>query len=92
MPEMRPAMFRTLQNVLSPLNISSPQELAKKVEMDYIETSAKENVNVNETFLSLIRGLVKAGQEGKDSNSPGVIQITSTQSRRSKKEGCCSKS
>ena len=68
------------------------QELAKKVEMDYQETSAKENTNVEGLFTALVREMIKSGQAGKDST--GVIQITSTthRSKKSKDGGCCSKS
>ena len=72
----------------------SYQDLAERVEMDYQETSAKEDVNVSGVFLSLVRQMISSGQAGKDSSSLGGIQITSTHSKRpqQKASACCPKS
>nr|ABD65428.1 Rab1-like [Suberites domuncula] len=68
-------------------------------EMTQVETSAKDNINVEETFQSIVRDILKAGIIGgefyeEEQQQRNVIRITSTkqQENAKKREGCCAKS
>ena len=67
--------------------------------MTYCETSAKENKNVDETFLKLVREIIQSGvvnnQLGGGGEQRDVIQITSATGQKEggrNKPKCCSKS
>ena len=60
------------------------QELAEKFEMSYIETSAKDNINVEEAFESIAREIMR-GESFEE-------QVTHIQPDSTKKQGRCKKS
>lgn len=69
------------------------QELADRFEMSgYMETSAKDNINVSETFEALTREILRGGLLGGDSyeEQNNIIHIRKTEPQ-TKKKSCCDK-
>jgi len=71
------------------------EKLAKEFNMEFWEASAKTDVNVEQSFISLARSvkdrLVKDGVGGPSSNSGGgAFKPTSPQRRSSSGSSCCS--
>ncbi len=65
------------------------QDLAVRAEMTYQETSAKEDINVDDIFITLSRDIIASGK-GETQANPGVIKIgTSTKTRGEQKKGKC---
>ena len=66
--------------------------------MTYMETSAKDDINVTQTFESLARDILRAGLLGGDSYEEQLpygsrnIQIRKTQGDSGSKSKCCLKS
>ena len=58
--------------------------------MSYIETSAKDNINVEEAFESIAREIMRG--ESFEEQARNVIHIRKTQPDSTKKQGCCEKS
>ena len=63
------------------------EEFARTLGLKYIETSAKERINIDETFLLLSEQIYESLPEGdKKSMKDQPINIVSN---RRKKKGCC---
>lgn len=60
--------------------------------MDFQETSAKDNINVEETFLGLIQSILDSGEVGKDKTNSNIITITPLKKPHSNAKQCCLKS
>ena len=71
------------------------EELSKKYEMPFLETSAKENINVNEGFDLMINELFKGKSENQiieqfSRKTRSDLSISSKKgSQKNKKGGCC---
>jgi len=68
------------------------QDLADAVEMEFNETSAKEDINVKETFLALANNILTNGAVEESGKTDTTITITSSSKKPSGGGGkCCSK-
>jgi Ras-related protein Rab-8A len=64
------------------------QKLAKEVGMQFFETSAKTNYNVNETFTYLTREILN-NNEVKRSDKPQTVDINKQDPQTKKGKQCC---
>ncbi len=55
--------------------------------MSYIETSAKDNINVEEAFESIAREIMRG--ESFEEHARNFIHLGRTQPDSTKKQGCC---
>ena len=70
----------------SAVSFEEGQKLAKEYGMEFFETSAKSNTNVNETFTFLTKEILK-NNETKTGN--GTIKIKEKDNKTEKKKNCC---
>ena len=76
------------------VNMTDLKELGEKYKMPYMETSAKNNVNVNEGFELIVNELLQDKDENQimerfSRKTRSDLSICSTKSRDSKKKSCC---
>ena len=76
------------------VNMTDLQELGEKYKMPYMETSAKNNVNVNEGFELIVNELLQDKDENQimemfSRKTRSDLSICSTKSRDSKNKSCC---
>ena len=76
------------------VNMTDLKELGEKYKMAYMETSAKNNVNVNEGFELIVNELLQDKDENQimemfSRKTRSDLSICSTKSRDSKKKSCC---
>ena len=68
------------------------EKLAKEFGMPFWECSAKNNINVDESFIGIGRGvkdrLVAEGQGGPSKNTGGGVKINAG-NRPANRKGCC---
>lgn len=65
------------------------------MEMEFQETSAKEDINVKEMFLVLVNSILSNGDVEESSKKPNSITITSSSKKQpgsGNKGKCCDKS
>ena len=67
-------------------------DIARKDNMKFFETSAKNNVNVSESIESLIREIHKNDQLNNNHNDIGGSTLSNRKiKKREKESGCCKK-
>mmetsp|Transcript_144050 Transcript_144050/g.203832 ORF Transcript_144050/g.203832 Transcript_144050/m.203832 type:complete len:207 (+) Transcript_144050:56-676(+) len=64
----------------------SPEEGEK---IDYFETSAKENYNVEQAFVSVARNALKQQGVEQDLYIPPTVELSNNTQQKEKKKGCC---
>ena len=71
-------------------------DIAKKYEMKYLETSAKNNINVNEGFELIVEEILKDKNQSfliekfsRKTKSDLSVESSRTFPNKKKKEGCC---
>ena len=68
------------------------KELESKEKVNVIEVSAKDDINVNETFVKLVEQMLKLGLEKKKQSSGADdknITIKGDNNRKNNNGGCC---
>ena len=60
------------------------QELTDAMVIDFQETSAKENINMKETFLGLVQSIMDSGEVGKTMTHSNIITITPLNRKKQK--------
>eukprot|EP00658_Telonema_sp_P-2_P071628 TRINITY_DN60869_c0_g1_i3.p1 TRINITY_DN60869_c0_g1~~TRINITY_DN60869_c0_g1_i3.p1 ORF type:complete len:201 (-),score=29.40 TRINITY_DN60869_c0_g1_i3:438-1040(-) len=66
------------------------QAVADKLGIPFMETSAKENMNVDEAFQTICRAIRKASKDEPRSNVPKTIELQPVGAPTEKDSGCCS--
>ena len=68
------------------VNFDEGSKLASEYNMKYFETSAKTNLNVNETFTFLTKDILN----NTDSKKPaGAIELVGNKGEKPEKKSCC---
>lgn len=72
------------------------QEIAEKIQVKYVETSAKSGNNVETMFKTLVQGILEGGgtEDSRGGAAAGgdIIKVSAaTQKDSPKKKGCCAK-
>ncbi len=65
------------------------QKLAKEFSMQFFETSAKSNYNVNETFTYLTREILNNTDSSKPSGKPVPLDLKKDKDPKTGKKECC---
>ena len=75
----------------------STQETAEKIQVKYVETSAKTGDNVEVMFETLVQGIMEGGGGTQDSSGAAaaggdIIKVSAvTQKTSTRKRGCCAR-
>ena len=66
------------------------QELANFFGIPFLETSAKDTTNINETFLTMARSILEKLSKGPVKGDNDDVHITEiSKNRKEVKDGCC---
>lgn len=69
------------------VTLEEGQKLASEYNMKYFETSAKTNLNVNETFTFLTKDILNTTDNKRPAG--GTVEIKKTDSGKTEKKSCC---
>ena len=78
-------------------NINMLQETAEKIQVKYVETSAKSGENVEKMFEILVRGILEGGggsqaTGGGAAEGGDIIKVSAVSHKSStRKKGCCAR-
>ena len=66
------------------------QEMAKHYGINFLETSAKETVNISECFMSMSKTVIEKLNKGELEKGPNDLHITDMNNERKEiAKGCC---
>ena len=72
------------------VSVEEGQELAKFYGISFLETSAKETVNIGECFLTMSKSVIEKLSKGELNKETSELHISEMNSdRKEVKKGCC---